>query len=192
MRSTLTYLRSILSDKDVATVAPTSAATVKKVCSRMNLASADYVVEFGPGTGVFTEQILASLPQDGKLIAIEKNEHLAQRLTEKISDPRLVVIHESAENICAIANQLGITKVDYVVSGIPLTFFTPELKSKIIREVRTLLKPEGKFIIYQALPKPIRKKKKITPYLKEHLKIKSKYPQLLNFPPLEIVEAGVK
>ena len=90
-----------------------------------------------------------------------------------------------------IARRFGVESVDYIISGIPFTFLQPEVKRCIIRDTRKMLTESGKFIVYQAYPKPIKKAKKIVPYLSEYFQIENKYPQLLNLPPLEILEAGI-
>ncbi|PIQ21427.1 MAG: hypothetical protein COW65_09110, partial [Cytophagales bacterium CG18_big_fil_WC_8_21_14_2_50_42_9] len=61
---TLVYLKTMLRDKNVASFTPTSAVGIKKVCSKINFNKRNVVIEFGPGTGVFTRYLLDHLSSD--------------------------------------------------------------------------------------------------------------------------------
>lgn len=50
---TITYLKNFVRDRNVASITPTSAIGVKKVCSKIDFHKPSVIVEYGPGTGVF-------------------------------------------------------------------------------------------------------------------------------------------
>jgi phospholipid N-methyltransferase len=75
------------------------------------------VVEFGPGTGPVTKEILRHLPENGHLTCFEVNSRFCEHL-EKIGDPRLRVINDNARNCHQYTQDL-----DCIVSGLPLALF---------------------------------------------------------------------
>lgn len=50
----------------------------------INLRQANYIVEIGPGTGVFTENILKYKNKKAQFFAIEINKNMADKLKRKI------------------------------------------------------------------------------------------------------------
>jgi 16S rRNA (adenine1518-N6/adenine1519-N6)-dimethyltransferase len=57
------------------------------------LEPADEVLEIGPGLGILTNALLA---QAGRVVAVELDRHLAERLPGLLSDKRLEVVHDDA------------------------------------------------------------------------------------------------
>lgn len=182
MKKCPNLLKCFLKDKNVASVIPTSKSNVKYLCNKINFERHITIIEYGPGTGVFTKYLLNKLTKKSKIIAIETNKQLTTHLT-KIKDKRLIIINESAENIKNILKKLKIRRADYIISGIPFSLIKKQAKQKIIRDSYKLLTPEGKFLIYQTSPK-IKKDLK-----KQFEKVDSKL-KLINIPPLIMIEAG--
>ena len=69
-------------------IAPSSKSLAKKVIRHASLANAKTVVELGPGTGVFTEQILRGLNCKQKFFAIELNRTFVTCLLYTSPSPR--------------------------------------------------------------------------------------------------------
>ncbi|MDD4466984.1 MAG: rRNA adenine N-6-methyltransferase family protein, partial [Candidatus Pacebacteria bacterium] len=90
---------NFLRDKNVASVFPTTKKTVSKICSSIDFEKNIIIVEYGPGTGIFTEYLLSKMNKDSKLIFIEKNKNLSFFLKNKFKDKRLRIFNDSAENI---------------------------------------------------------------------------------------------
>ncbi len=107
------------------------------------------IVELGPGTGVFTKEILRILPEDGMLISIESNESFVNFLNENISDKRLKLYKADALQLRSILKQNGLDKVDCIISGLPLGHFSRELKSKILNEIKGALSDDGTYIQFE-------------------------------------------
>jgi phospholipid N-methyltransferase len=89
------------------------------VVSRVDWAQAKVVVEYGPGVGTITKELLKRLRPDGVLVAIELNPQFVNFLREKIDDPRLRVVHGSASNAVKVLADLQLERADYIISGIP-------------------------------------------------------------------------
>ena len=107
------------------------------------------VVEFGPGTGVFTEKIMTKLQPGTKFFAVEQDEHLAKLTRERC--PEATVYTDCVSNIAALCEKEGIEKVDAVISGLPWAVFTHALQKELLEEMKSVLKPGGKFVTFAYL-----------------------------------------
>lgn len=146
--STLTYLKSFLKDKHVASVTPSSKFCVKKVCNPIHFDRAITIVEYGPGTGVYTRYLLDQMNADSHLIAIETNEAFVREL-RSIADDRLVVEQASVEKVLELVPDQKVGSVDYIISGIPFSFLDDETETKLLNDSKKLLKDGGQFLAYQ-------------------------------------------
>lgn len=183
---TLIYMMNFLRDKNVASITPTSAVGVKRVCSKIDFSRNNVIVEYGPGTGVFSKYLLQNMGEGSRLILIERNKNFNSILKRKLQDPRVNVVHESAENILQTLQSFQESEADYVISGIPFSFLDHDLKHRILFNTHRALRKGGKFLVYQTCFQT-------NNHLKVHLEqyfpmVYSKY-ELVNIPPLRIYEA---
>jgi len=136
-------------DKNIGAVASASDHVVRKMLNKVDFAKADVLVEFGPGKGVITKQILAKMNKNAVLYVFETNEQLTQGLN-KINDSRLSIFNEDAEKAMTVLKEKCNTKsVDYIISSIPFTFIDIKKRKRIIFNAHALLRENGKFITYQ-------------------------------------------
>ncbi len=68
------FLQAIKHPLSVGAVAPSSQNLSKLMLDHADLPAASGVVELGPGTGVFTREILAQLESGVPFIGIEQND----------------------------------------------------------------------------------------------------------------------
>jgi len=108
----------------VGTCTQSSKTLSRKIAEEINGSST--VVEFGPGTGTVTREILKRLPEKGRLICFEINPKFCRQLDE-IRDPRLRVINDDAQNC-----HRYIPAADCIVSGLPLALFAKSKKRRIL------------------------------------------------------------
>ena len=154
------FLKVFLKDKNVGALFPTSQAVIKRICSKIDFENVNALVEYGPGNGVITVELLKRMKPTAKLFAIETNEDFLNVL-HGIHDKRLHVIGGSAADVTALLKPYNVSSVDCALSGIPFTFLKPELRNEIIFQTKELIRPGGKCILYQH--SPLMKK-----YLKTH------------------------
>lgn len=148
MKNTLTFLKSFATDRDVASITPSSKYCVRKLSEHIDFDSVEMMVEYGGGTGVFTKHFLKNMKDDARLFVFETNDNLYEQLN-KIDDDRLTVFHESVEEILSLIPEDLIGKADHVVSGIPFSFFDWEVKIDILTKTSKVLKKDGSFLAYQ-------------------------------------------
>ena len=133
----------------LGSVIPSSRFLIQRILDRIDWVRARVVVEYGPGVGNVSQQVLRRLRPDGRLILIEMNEDFVALLRERIQDPRLTVVHGSAANIRQILRDLHIPRADYIISGIPYSTIPVALRRRILRESRAMAAEGGEVIVYQ-------------------------------------------
>ena len=180
----LALLRSFLADRNVASIVPTRRAGVVKFLSELHFSPNSIIVEYGPGTGAFTEVLLERLDQRGKLIAVELNPVLAQRLRALIPDTRLVVAEGPAQLLQQELQAELAGSIDLVVSGVPLSFFSEFERRQLFQQTSKLLKSSGKFFIYQSAWTPFRSGSELLRELSSHFKVEAARFFWSNLPPL--------
>jgi len=135
--------------KMLGSIIPSSRFLVDEVLDRVDWKRAKVVVEYGPGVGNFTAEILRRMPADGTLIAIEMNPEFVEFLRNHLRDARLRVIAGSAADVSRILREHGFTGADYIISGIPFSTMPAEVRESVLRATRAALGPEGAFLVYQ-------------------------------------------
>jgi phospholipid N-methyltransferase len=133
----------------VGSIVPSSRFLVNAVLEFVDWQRARVIVEYGPGVGTFTAEILQRMRSDATLVVIETNVDFVKFLGHGLPDRRLVVEHDSAENVQQILARRGLSRADYVVSGIPLGSMPRSLQSAITTASRKALDPGGEFLVYQ-------------------------------------------
>ncbi|MFK8045503.1 MAG: class I SAM-dependent methyltransferase [Crocinitomicaceae bacterium] len=135
--------------KQVGAVAPSSRFLVKKMCDAINFSEAKVIVELGPGTGVFTQEILNRASLDSKIFVFELNEDFCRILESKFNDQRIILVNDSAEKLTAVLKEHQIENADAVLSSLPLTVIPEPVKSNILKASFDSLKPQGIYVQYQ-------------------------------------------
>jgi Phospholipid N-methyltransferase len=128
---------------------PSSRFVVEEILRQIDWTKARVIVEYGPGVGTFTGDILRQMHPDAKLIAFEVNADFCTYLRETIRDPRFVLLQESATEVNSALKRLGLAEADYIISGIPFKTIPEELRGEIVRKTHAALHPEGQFLVYQ-------------------------------------------
>lgn len=128
---------------------PSSRFLVDRVLGQVEWARAQTVVEYGPGVGTLTGEILRRLRPDATLVAIEMNRDFVRYLRRTVSDHRLQVVEGSAAEAGAVLADRGLEHADYVISGIPYSTMPPEVRDRILRTTHDVLHAEGAFLVYQ-------------------------------------------
>jgi phosphatidylethanolamine/phosphatidyl-N-methylethanolamine N-methyltransferase len=164
------------SRKMTGSITPSSRFLTHKMLRPINFNKTNCIIELGPGTGVFTKEIIKRLKPDATLFVFELNDVFAGNLKDNITDPRVRIIHDSAENIQKYIKEEGIDKVDCIISSLPLTAIPQEIRTDILTTCHESLKNAGLFIQFQYSLHQIKPLKVL------YKKVKVDYA-LLNIPP---------
>jgi phospholipid N-methyltransferase len=136
MSITSEFLRHPMLTGAIAASSPKLAATMT---AGLGLERAARVAELGPGTGVFTEAVLALLRPEARLTAYEINPRFAASVRERF--PQVEVVTGSAEH-------LDVHDLDVVVSGLPWTAMTADRQRRILDAITAALAPNGRFTTF--------------------------------------------
>ena len=149
MAKKVNYIKELFKKENkVGSVAPSSRFLVRKMIAPINFKEAEVIVEFGPGTGVITHELLKKMKPGARLYVFEINKEFIDAL-RAIHDKRLHIIEDSAEKVTEYLAKDGIDKVDYVVSSLPLAIIPRDIEYNILRAASKALKKGGSYIQFQ-------------------------------------------
>ncbi|KIE45000.1 mraW methylase family protein [Clostridium argentinense CDC 2741] len=136
--------------KTVGAVAPSSEKLAYKMIEDINFLNASCIIEYGPGTGVFTEKILNKKKDSTIFIAIEYNKEFYEILKDKFKEENnFILVNDSAENLKEYIYKYNIDKIDYVISGLPFTSLPNSMGHEILSATKEILGTKGEFITFQ-------------------------------------------
>lgn len=181
--SALLFKRFLMKPMRVAYIVPSSRALIRRVCSKMDFSRPKVIVEFGPGEGCHTREIVKRMHPQSRLLLFELDSELAAHLKEQFrEDPRVEVLHTDAVDLPRVLAEREIPHCDYVVSGIPFSILEITKKRALLQNIFDCLAhdPDSAFVIYQ-----------VTAELRQHAKhfprIESEYC-LQNLPPMFVIK----
>jgi phospholipid N-methyltransferase len=143
------FLQSLTHFREIGTFFPCSRITGRAMASIIDINKPSTIVELGVGTGPVTESILERMNGLQKYVGIEKNKRFYDFLRRKFQDPRVRIVHDTAENFPQYVEESPL----YIISVLPLAIFKPELKERILETVAENLAPGGTFAQFQYLAK---------------------------------------
>lgn len=147
MLKQINFFKIALLDRKIGAITRSSKYVINAVVRNFDGQILHRVVEYGPGDGVMTREILNRMPIDGQLIAVETNPKFLKVL-KKIDDPRLRVINRAAQEVSKELKHQNRTDFDLVVSSIPFSILKSADREKIVSNTFNMLKKDGKFIIF--------------------------------------------
>ncbi|TQR36408.1 class I SAM-dependent methyltransferase [Brevibacillus brevis] len=140
----------IVNPKSVGAILPSSRFLGNKMMEGIDFKKAKYIVEYGPGTGIFTEKLIKNRNRRTVILLVENNKEFYSLLKEKFSEEEnLFIVYGSAENIEEYVRDYDIPFVDYVISGLPFASLPEHVSSKILVSTTKILKSNGQFITFQ-------------------------------------------
>lgn len=87
------------------------------------------ILEVGPGTGVFTDEILRVMSANDELHIVEYDQNFYQNLCQKYQGiPQIKIFHG------CIVEYEPLEKYDFIISGLPLNAFEPEFVDAVFEK----------------------------------------------------------
>jgi phospholipid N-methyltransferase len=133
----------------LGSIVPSSPFLVNDVLAQVDWQKAEVLVEYGPGVGTITQEILKRMRPDAKLVVIELNPQFVEFLRNKIDDPRLHVVLGSASEARSVLADLHLASANYIISGIPYSLIPDPVRRDILEQARQILTPDGALLVYQ-------------------------------------------
>lgn len=163
----------------LGSIVPSSRFVVNDIMAQVDWDRARVLVEFGPGVGTLTREVLRRMRHDAVLVVIELNSEFVQYLGSTIRDPRLRIVHGSAAHVRRILAEQGLAPADYIISSLPYSLFSEPMRQEIVSESRHALKAEGSLLVFQY-------SRRLLPYLKSSFSSVRQNFQLFNILPAMI------
>jgi phospholipid N-methyltransferase len=132
----------------VGTAVPASAAMVHRVLDPIDWAAVDLAVEYGPGSGRFTFEMLRRMHAGAHLLVIETGAQFVEQLRSH-DDPRLIVVEGSAVDVNRHLARQGFVQADCVVTGLPFSTLDRSEAEAIMGGTAMALRPAGLLAAYQ-------------------------------------------
>lgn len=130
----------------IGAIAPSSKGLAEMMVSDVDVEKASMVVEFGPGTGSFTQAILVRLSPGCQFVAIERNGSFVGMLRQKFPD--LDLVHGSVETLPEILKARGKQPADCIISGLPWASFDADLQTRVLQAAARSLREGGTFATF--------------------------------------------
>ncbi len=163
----------------VGSVIPSTETVVRHMLSRTDWENCKVFVEYGPGVGTFSLEILEKLAPDATYIAIDLNPEFTEYLSETIIDSRFRPVTGSAQDVEQIVKDSGFEKADYVLSGLPFSTLPSGVGPAIAAATHRVLRPGGAFLVYQY-------RAKVKEFLDPHFKRIDHALEFWNIPPCHL------
>ncbi|MDO5117762.1 MAG: rRNA adenine N-6-methyltransferase family protein [Eggerthellaceae bacterium] len=167
--------------RTIGAVAPSGKSLSLKMMEPIDFSSARVIVEYGPGPGSFTRELVARRQEGTTLILIDQNKHFCKQLEEKFGEEQDVhVIHGSAEDVNRYLNECGFDHADFIISGLPFTSLPKNVSNNILEATKHALGEMGQFSTFQySLVKKA--------FFEEHFEITDILHEAKNLPPAYIL-----
>ncbi len=144
---TLSFIKQFMKNpSQTGALNPSSPHLARKMVETACIKPDATVVEFGPGTGIFTEHIAQDLSPDNTFFAIEINERFVHATRKRC--PQVTVIHDSASNTRHHLTQQGRPHCDRIISGLPWAVFPTDLQDTLLDTIQDVLCPGGRFVTF--------------------------------------------
>lgn len=162
------FYEYIKNPKQIGALCPSSKKLSSVMIKSLDLNQAKSIIEIGPGTGIFTKDILKYKHQNTSFFTIEMNSKMAIKLGQKFENLDIEI--GNARNILSFLSQRQMTEVDIVISGIPWSLLKPFEQDRLLLAIYKSLKNNGYFATFAyILPTPasIRFRRRIFDIFKE-------------------------
>lgn len=137
-------LRKFLSQgKAVASWSPSSRFMCRAITEGIDWNRSKCIVELGAGTGPVTEFLVAQAGPSTRLVIVERDPDFCALLRRKF--PKHDIVEGDACKLDEILAERGISKVDQVISGLPLPTFPKVLRDSIVAMSAKILEAGGEF-----------------------------------------------
>jgi len=134
----------IQSPIETGTTSASSEKISQLIADSANLPEKKSIVELGPGTGVFTKQIIQRISSGTLFFCLEINEQFVK--DTRSNCPNAIVYHASALDIKKYLLKHNLKHCDCIVSGLPWGLFGLEIQKQLLNEVYDSLESGGKFL----------------------------------------------
>jgi len=136
--------------KHIGAIAPSSKYLANNIIKHIDFNENQIILEFGSGNGAITKQILKQMPSSSRLISLEINDPFLKHCQDKFKVyNNFEIYNHSAIEFDSLLKKLGIEKVDYLVSSLPLAILPKTDLDVLFKKIPLHLINGGSFVQYQ-------------------------------------------
>ncbi len=137
--------RFLQSPKHIASVWPSSRFLADQMFHDLRLSSGDVVIEYGPGTGSFTQRVerLQNSGMNLRYLGVERDPGMHQYLTRRFPDLEFVL--GDAVDVQEFCKARALPAATAVISGLPLVLMNHLTVYGIFAATRDCLRADGVF-----------------------------------------------
>jgi phospholipid N-methyltransferase len=144
------FSEALKSIKTTGSIKPSSKYLVKDCLKGLQLEKAQTIIEFGPGNGCITEEIVNNIPRSTHLYSFEINPVFFNYCNGKFTSfENVQILNKSALELDIVLKEMSIEKVDYIISSLPFTLLKESEKISLLNMIQLNLKKNGVFVQYQ-------------------------------------------
>jgi phosphatidylethanolamine/phosphatidyl-N-methylethanolamine N-methyltransferase len=166
--------------RQIGAVLPSSGGLTQAMAAQINR-NHGLTVELGAGTGAVTSALLSRGVTPERLILVEKDKILAQKLAHHF--PKLRVLQGDAAHLPKLLKDSHLGLVDNVVSSLPLLSMRSHTRIRILAQIFNSLHPDGKLVQFTYSPRAPIPKSLATSLKVEGIRMKR---ILFNVPPAHV------
>jgi len=127
----------------IGAVVPSSRWLARGFLQGIDFTRVGCVVELGAGTGAITAELLRDADGRCRTLIVERDPDFCDRLRGRF--PGADIACADACDLERLLTERGIDRVDHVLCGLALPWFTPADRHRILDSSRRRLTPEGSF-----------------------------------------------
>lgn len=163
------YRRTFVTTGAIAPSSRSLARALSRPLSRHDVPAR--ILEVGPGTGAVTREIVRHVGPEDRLDIVELNERFVELMRGRFaSEPDFQKVAGQTEIFHMPVQDLPAEEpYDYIISGLPLNNFPPDLVSSILRRLMRLLRLGGTLSFFEYLA--IRRVKTVVSSRKERRRL---------------------
>lgn len=140
------FFRFILQPAKIGSITPSSAYLAKRMLNCLPWSELEMIVELGAGTGVFTQFIAEHKQQMCQVVVVEQDGTMRRELQQHYPS---FFFGSKAEQLTELMQNYHLEQADCIVSGLPFTAFSGDLREAVLDSVQRSLKPGGLFVAFQ-------------------------------------------
>lgn len=129
----------------IGAIAPSSRHLARTMVDEAGVEAGHVVVELGAGNGSFTRELVVRHPSNF-LTAFEMSAEMAEELRR--SFPGVQVAAAPVEDLPRLAPELGITRIDRIVSGLPWALWSESRQVAVLDALVPFLAPGARLVTF--------------------------------------------
>jgi phospholipid N-methyltransferase len=141
-----TFLRECIKNcQHTGAVAPSSPQLAREMMKAAGVSQSRKLLELGPGTGAFTEEIQKTLPAESSYLGLEMNAAFVSALKGRF--PKMNFECAAAQEF-DYSPYLAEGGFDTIVSGLPWAALSEPVQAALLESIYRVLKPGGVFATF--------------------------------------------